>query len=158
MHMPGHCWSFKRQSQRLLRINPKHVSPEYQGDACTKMHRVHKLCKWLDISGSSTTLGKPTAHVPWLVHIQPLAPGADTIRSSHSLLCMRCMGPSYHKASSPLNLSWAWPSGWQDGLSLSQKITATGWSNSSYKYCCLIWLLAFLGLLFNMKKPEQWET
>ena len=28
-----------------------------------------------------------------------------------------------------------------------------GWL--SYKYCCLIWLLVLLGLLFNSKKPKQ---
>lgn len=25
----------------------------------------------------------------------------------------------------------------------------------SYKYCCLVWLLALLGLLFNSKEPKQ---
>lgn len=68
------------------------------------------------------------------------------------------MSPCCYKASSPLDLfghgrqagktrfPWAFIPG-------NGKMRHCSWL--SYKYCCLIWLFALLGLLFNSKKPKQ---
>lgn len=138
---------FKRQSQPLLRINPKHSNTERQGytaqqtiisnsflmekkpetqsltsalkdQTCTKRLQRLDLSGWTSVAPAWQILGKMMAHVSWPVLTWPLAPGAETIRSSHSLSGTWCTSPCCYKAPSPLNLPWAQVAGWKVRLSV----------------------------------------